>query len=70
MRRATVASASFVLLVSSFVAVALPASTATALGRLAPAGTRCFTVAGSPGDIAVVNLTPLRADTTGFGSLV
>lgn len=33
---------------------------------LPPGGRRCFTVAGSPGDAAIVNLTPVEA--TGFGN--
>ena len=32
-----------------------------------PSGTRCFDVVGSPGDLAVVNVTPVRAAGRGFG---
>jgi hypothetical protein len=37
---------------------------------VAPGGTRCFTVAGEPGDAAVVNLTPVLASGSGDGLLV
>jgi hypothetical protein len=39
-------------------------------GRVPPAGRLCFPVSGSPGDAAVVNLTPVEADNSGFGLLV
>ena len=35
-----------------------------------PSGRVCFAVAGSPGDAAVVNLTPVEADGGGYGLLV
>lgn len=38
-------------------------------GRVGPSGRVCFAVAGSPGDAAVVNLTPVRADAVGDGQL-
>ncbi len=39
-------------------------------GRIPPSGRLCFAVSGSPGDAAVVNLTPVDADNDGFGLLV
>jgi hypothetical protein len=39
-------------------------------GRVPPSGRLCFAVSGSPGDAAVVNLTPVDADDSGFGLLV
>ena len=39
-------------------------------GRIPPSGQVCFAVAGSPGDAAVVNLTPVLADSGGYGLLV
>jgi hypothetical protein len=39
-------------------------------GRIPPGGRLCFAVAGSPGDAAVVNLTPVEADNGGYGLLV
>lgn len=38
--------------------------------RLAPGARRCFSVAGSPGDVALVNLTPVQARSRGYGLLV
>lgn len=38
--------------------------------RLGPADQLCFTVSGSPGDAAIVNLTPVRADGRGNGQLI
>ncbi len=38
--------------------------------RMAPNGRVCFSVTGSPGDAAVVNLTPVEASGQGFGVLV
>ena len=38
--------------------------------RIAPSGRLCFSVAGSPGDAAIVNLTPVRAGARGDGKLV
>ena len=38
--------------------------------RLAPSARLCFGVSGTPGDAAVVNLTPVRASGTGNGQLV
>ena len=48
-------------------AVGLPAS---GLGRIGPGERRCFTVSGSPGDAALVNLTPVDAAGNGNGQLV
>ncbi len=47
------------------------ASDASADGpdRIAPSGSRCFDVSGDPGDLAVINLTPVRATGPGYGSL-
>jgi hypothetical protein len=42
----------------------------SAIGKLAPGERRCFGVAGVPGDVAVVNLTPVQAEGIGFGRLV
>ena len=39
-------------------------------GRIPPSGRLCFAVSGSPGDAAVVNLTPVVADGPGFGLLI
>ena len=39
-------------------------------GRVAAGGRLCFEVAGSPGDAAVVNLTPVQAGAKGNGLLV
>jgi hypothetical protein len=39
-------------------------------GMVVPSGRLCFTVAGSPGDVAFVNLTPVDATRAGFGQLV
>jgi hypothetical protein len=39
-------------------------------GRLAPAERRCFPVAGAPGDVAALNLTPVLAAGPGYGRLV
>lgn len=46
--------------------------TRTALGgtRLAPSARLCFAVDGTPGDAAVVNLTPVLASSRGNGQLV
>jgi len=38
--------------------------------QVAAGARRCFAVAGQPGDVAVVNLTPVRAVGTGHGVLV
>lgn len=43
---------------------------AFALGSLGPTQRRCFAVAGSEGDAAIVNLTPVLADGPGNGQLV
>ena len=43
----------------------LPADT-----KVGPSGRVCFPVAGAPGDLAVVNLTPVEADGLGNGQLV
>lgn len=40
------------------------------LGSLMPNDRRCFGVPGSPGDAAVVNLTPVQAEGPGNGQLV
>lgn len=39
-------------------------------GMVVPSGRLCFRVAGSPGDVAFVNLTPVDATRAGFGQLV
>ncbi len=39
-------------------------------GVIGPSARRCFAVAGSPGDAAVVNLTPVGATGYGYGVLV
>ena len=38
--------------------------------RVAPNGRLCFGVSGSPGDAAIVNLTPVGADGVGFGQML
>ena len=38
--------------------------------QMGPSGRVCFEVAGSPGDAAIVNLTPVEASGPGFGLLV
>ena len=45
-------------------------SPAPAGAEVAASGLRCFGVAGSPGDAAIVNLTPILAATAGDGQLV
>ncbi len=42
----------------------------SAVGVIGPGGRRCFEVVGSPGDAAVVNLTPVLAQGSGNGLLV
>lgn len=39
-------------------------------GKIEPSGRRCFSVSGSPGDAAFVNLTPVLADGAGDGQLI
>ena len=39
-------------------------------GAVGPSGRLCFEVAGAPGDVAVVNLTPVEAAGAGSGQLV
>lgn len=39
-------------------------------GAIGPEGRRCFAVGGDPGDVAVMNLTPVGATTRGRGVLV
>ena len=39
-------------------------------GRLAPSGQVCFAVEGTPGDAALVNLTPVGASAAGDGQLI
>ena len=38
--------------------------------KVGPSGRRCFPVSGAPGDVAVVNLTPVEADGLGNGQLI
>ena len=38
--------------------------------RIAPGGQLCFTINATPGDAAIVNLTPVLADGDGFGQLI
>jgi hypothetical protein len=45
-------------------------SSAEAGGALSPGARICFGVTGRPGDVAVVNLTPVQAAGPGFGLLV
>jgi hypothetical protein len=40
------------------------------MSPVAPSGRACFAVAGTPGDVALVNLTPARAQGAGNGLLV
>jgi hypothetical protein len=42
----------------------------SAESRLAPGARQCFSVEGSPGDVALVNLTPVQATGRGYGLLV
>ena len=51
-------------------AVAMSSSASQPTGSIGPDGRRCFVVAGSPGDAAVVNLTPVLAQAPGNGLLV
>lgn len=37
--------------------------------RIGPSGVRCMDVTGDPGDLVVVNLTPVRASGLGYGWL-
>lgn len=39
-------------------------------GMVVPSGRLCFAVAGAPGDLAFVNLTPVDATRAGYGQLV
>ncbi|MEX2625346.1 MAG: hypothetical protein WD225_00595, partial [Ilumatobacteraceae bacterium] len=48
--------------------VALAASPADAL--VGPSGQVCFDVAGSPGDVAIVNVTPVEGSAPGYGLLI
>jgi hypothetical protein len=55
--------------------IAVPAglsgsSPASADEVLQPGSRRCFSVAGQPGDVALVNLTPVNAGGPGYGLLV
>ena len=45
-------------------------SSASAAGKIGPGGKRCVEVVGSPGDVALVNLTPVDAEGLGNGQLV
>ena len=48
----------------------LSGTPAAAVGEVPPTGRLCFGVAGSPGDAAIVNLTPVEAQGAGFGLLI
>ena len=54
----------------SIVAAAAGSGPAAGVGPLAPRQRSCFAVAGAPGDVAVVNLTPVLAKGPGSGLLV
>jgi hypothetical protein len=59
------------VIVSAVVAVSLQGrSSQAAGGMIGPRSRLCFTVAGSPGDVAVVNITPVLAPAGGDGLLV
>ena len=47
-----------------------PPSASAADNIIGPSGRLCFAVAGSPGDAAIVNLTPVEAQGTGDGQLI
>jgi hypothetical protein len=58
------------LLLGVGVPVAVAGPTVSAAGQLGPGERRCFAVAGSAGDAAIVNLTPVEASAPGYGQLV
>ncbi len=58
------------LLVAMIPVVAAGAGPAAGVGPLVPQQRSCFAVAGTPGDVAVVNLTPVLAKGPGSGLLV
>ncbi|MDW3213441.1 MAG: hypothetical protein R8G01_05550 [Ilumatobacteraceae bacterium] len=65
----------FGLVLSLVGAVSVPVvlgwpSPASAVGKIDDGDKRCFAVAGSPGDVALVNLTPVEAEGLGNGQLV
>ena len=64
------AATTTMLLAAAMVMVVGPSSPAVAAGEVAPRDRICFSVAGDPGDVAVVNVTPVEAGTAGYGSLV
>src|SRR6056297_675279 len=60
-------SAIAAVVVASVAAVAVPATVSAAI---APAGQLCFSVNGTPGDAAIINLTPVQASGSGNGQLI
>src|SRR5262245_48052859 len=62
--RALAGSAAVSMLMSAFAFVGPVRADVVSSGRV------CFGVSGEPGDIAVVNLTPVLAERAGFGLLV
>ncbi|HEX2785503.1 MAG TPA: hypothetical protein VHN36_18105, partial [Ilumatobacteraceae bacterium] len=61
---------SAVVVAGLVVGLASFSSPAEAGGALSPGARICFGVTGRPGDVAVVNLTPVQAAGPGFGLLV
>lgn len=60
-----------VLFVGATVSAVLGGSqSVSAAGKLSPGERRCFEVSGEPGDVALVNLTPVQAEGRGYGLLV
>ncbi len=59
-----------IALVAALCTTLIATSSAPAMADVAPSGRLCFEVAGSPGDVALVNLTPVLAQGPGFGQLI
>jgi hypothetical protein len=63
--------AALVLFVGATISVVLSGSQpVSAVGKVSPGERRCFSVPGTPGDVALVNLTPVQAEGRGYGLLV
>src|SRR6056297_3780947 len=60
-------SAIAAVVVASVAAVAVPATVSAAI---APAGQLCFSVNGTPGDAAIINLTPVQASGSSNSQLI
>jgi hypothetical protein len=60
----------YLALTTALVAALTVAVAAPVVADVAPSGRLCFSVAGSPGDVALVNLTPVLAQGPGNGQLI